>query len=132
VKASLARQIQKNIGRPTTKSFIKIVNNNLLPKCPVTQQDIIAAEHIFGPDIGSLKGKTVHHHGDTVEPGLTAIPHSILSRYHDVTICADVMYVNKIPFFMSISQNIKFGTAEMLNNQQSQTLLKAIQQIHNL
>ena len=84
----------------------------------VTLQDLAAAEHIFWPDIRSLKGKTAYHHGDTVELGLMSIPHPILSRYYDVTICADIMYVNKILFFMPISQNIKFGTAEMLNNQQ--------------
>jgi len=38
--------------------FIHLVDNNLLSNCPVTKMDILAAEHIFGPDLGSLKGKT--------------------------------------------------------------------------
>ncbi len=48
-KAELARKIQKIIGRPSTKTFLSIVDNNLLPNCPVTRGDIIAAERIFGP-----------------------------------------------------------------------------------
>ena len=59
LKALAARQLQIKIGRPSTKQFIHIITNNQLPNCPITKADILAAKHIFGPDIGSLKGKTV-------------------------------------------------------------------------
>ena len=58
-QAVLARKIQKIIGRPTTRTFIHIIENNLLPNCPVNCRDVLRAEQVFGPDIGSLKGKTV-------------------------------------------------------------------------
>jgi hypothetical protein len=58
-KAVRARELQIKIGRPSTKHFMQIVTSNQLPNCTVTRADIIAAEHIFGPDIGSLKGKNV-------------------------------------------------------------------------
>ena len=58
-RAKLARELQTKIGRPTTRNFIKYVTNNLLPNCPVTKRDIEAAEDIFGPDVGRLKGMTV-------------------------------------------------------------------------
>jgi hypothetical protein len=57
--AEMARKIQKQIGQPSTKTYINIVNKNLLKNCPVTETDIGNAEVIFGPNIGSLKGKTV-------------------------------------------------------------------------
>jgi hypothetical protein len=56
LKAVRARELQIKIGRPRTKHFLKIVTTNQLPNCPVTRADILAAEHIFGPDVGSLKG----------------------------------------------------------------------------
>ena len=59
LKALRARQLQVMIGRPSTKHFIRIVTSNQLLNCPITRADIVAAEHIFGPDVGSLKGKTV-------------------------------------------------------------------------
>ena len=58
-KAKLARSIQQRIGRPNTQDFIRYVTSNQLPNCPVTVQDIKNAEFIWGPDLGSLKGKTV-------------------------------------------------------------------------
>jgi hypothetical protein len=57
-RAPLARKIQDIIGRPGTRSYLHIINNNLLPNCPVTREDVLAAEDIFGPNLGSLKGKT--------------------------------------------------------------------------
>jgi hypothetical protein len=58
-RAELARKIQKMMGCPSTCDFLRYVDNNLLPNCPINRQDILAAEHIFVPDVGALKGKTV-------------------------------------------------------------------------
>jgi hypothetical protein len=57
-QAILARQLQIRVGRPSTKDFLWIVARNQLPNCPITCDDILVAEDIFGPDIGFLKGKT--------------------------------------------------------------------------
>jgi hypothetical protein len=58
-QATLARNLQNIIGRPLARSFLNIVEKNLLKDCPVTREDALAAEDIFGPNVGSLKGKTV-------------------------------------------------------------------------
>jgi len=54
--ATIARELQKTIGRPSTQDFINIIEANLLHNCPVTKQDILLAEDKFDPDIGALKG----------------------------------------------------------------------------
>ena len=56
--ALLARKTQQIIGQPSIRDYIRYVENNLIPNCPATRRDIVAVEHIFGPDVGSLKGKT--------------------------------------------------------------------------
>ena len=131
-RAVLARKIQATISRPSTKSFINIVERNLLPNCPITRQDIMAAEHIFGPDVGSLKGKTVRRPSPQASVDYMPVPDPIVKQYQQVTICVDLMFVNRIPFLVSISRHLKFGTAEMLANQQEATLLKAIRQIRSV
>jgi hypothetical protein len=68
----------------------------------------MAAEDIFGPDVGFLKGRTVRRNppristDDTYSP----LPPSVHERYKDVTLCADIMYVNGIPFFISIEMSV--------------------------
>jgi len=79
LKALRARELQIMIGRPNTKHFIQIVTSNQLPNCPVTRADIIAAEHIFGPDVGSLKGKTVRRRPHLAKPTIEPLPPQIMS-----------------------------------------------------
>ena len=57
--ALAARKLQIKIGNPTTREFIKIASRNLLPNCPITRDDIQAAEDIFRPDVGGLNEKMV-------------------------------------------------------------------------
>jgi len=41
---------------------LKCINKmNASKDCPVTVDDIILANKLFGPDVASLKGKTVQH-----------------------------------------------------------------------
>ena len=128
-RAVLARNLQKIIGRPSTRDFMNIVENNLLPNCPITRRDIVIAENIFGPDVGSLKGKTVRHSPVPVNPSLVDIPSHIMSHYREVTLCGDIMFVNRVAFFVTISRHLKFCTAEMLVNQQAKTILTAVKQV---
>lgn len=125
-RAVLAREIQKRIGRPSYKSYLKIVENNLLPNCPINRDDIIAAERIFGADVGTLKGKTVRRSVEHVEHAAVTIPASLMSQYRNVLIGGDIMFVNGLPFFVTISRNIKFCTAQLLPDQKEKTLVGAV------
>jgi hypothetical protein len=129
LRASLARNLQIIIGRPNTREFIRIVQDGLLPNCPITKDDILAAEYIFGPDLGSLKGKTVRKSQTPVRPGLVSFPLEIMGRYKRLTLCVDVMFVNKIPFLVTISRKLKFGTAEMILNRTAKTIMTAIKNV---
>ena len=131
-QAMLAWKIQKIIGRPTTRTFIYFIDNNLLPNCPVNCRDVLRAKQIFGPDIGSLKGKTVRHQPPRVEVEEVSLPPTIQQHYQEVTLACDIMYVNKIPFLMSISRHIRFGTAQHIKNQQGITIFNGIQAIHQI
>jgi hypothetical protein len=121
--------LQRIIGRPSTRGYLLIVETSQLPNCPIGCKDIAAAEEIFGPDLGTLKGKTVQRGGEHVRPTNIAIPATIVSWYRKVTITVDIMKVNKILFIMSISRNIKFGTNKMVPNMKTTTLLDCIKNI---
>jgi hypothetical protein len=97
-RALLARKTQDTIGRPSTRSYLHIIDNNLLPNCPVTREDALAAKDILAANLASLKGKTTRSVTSHVQATPTTLPIQIMSRYKDVTIAGDIMYVNKVPF----------------------------------
>jgi hypothetical protein len=47
------------LGYPSEKDFRNMVSSNMITNCPVTPTDISAANKIFGPNVASIKGKTV-------------------------------------------------------------------------
>jgi hypothetical protein len=109
------------------------VDRNLLPIYPVTRQDILNAKAILGPDVGSLKGKmTRQTPRSVIVTRATNIPVTILRQYRNVVIFADIMFVNKTAFFVSISRNIRFSTTEMIENQRPDTIASAAKQVIQL
>jgi hypothetical protein len=113
------------------KEFIRIVTNNLLPNCPVTKRDIISAEYIFGPDLGSLKGKTVQRAPLQVDTTMTynPLPMTVHQRYCKVTLGGDIIKINNIPMLVTTSMKIKFSTVEYLDKQTTSRMLKAIKSV---
>ena len=128
-RAVSARTLQKIIGRPSTKDFIRYITRNQIPNCTATKNDIVNAENTFGPEVASLKGKTVRRDPPRVRMGYAGLPPEVKERYQVVTICADIMHVNGIPFFVSISRVIKFGTAQELSSKSKKVVLKAIDNV---
>jgi hypothetical protein len=131
-RAQLARKIQILIGRPELRDYLRYITNNAIPNCPIGRQDAINAADIFGRDIGSLKGKTTRRSLGGIRAGVINIPRQIMAQYRNITLCIDLMFVNKIPFFVSISRNIKFVTASVLSNRKEASLVKLLTRIYGI
>ena len=81
LRAVQGRELQIRIGRPSLLEYIRIVTDNLLPDYPVTKADIMAAKDIFGPEVGSLKGKTTRHNPHAVKQVVEPLEPSIMKQY---------------------------------------------------
>jgi hypothetical protein len=132
LRAIEARKLLCKIGRPSQKTFLHILDKNLLPNCPVTHRDAMNAQIIFGPDIGSLKGKTVRQSTIPIQPVLNDLPLEIMSQYRDVTLTGDIFFVNKIMFLVTRSRHIQFSTVETIPNRKPETVLKALINVRNI
>ena len=100
--------------------------------CPITFNDIQTAEVIFGSGVGLLKSKTVQVNPDAVQPIITPIPSGIQERYGNITLCTDIMFVNKTPFLMTVSRGIKFATAEVLPAQTKKEILQVLCKVNKM
>ena len=91
------------------------------------------AQDIYGPSIPHLKGKTVRHKVQHVDPiKITNVPKDIIDKYKEVTICCDLMHINVIGFLITISRHIMFATGSMIKNQKFEHIAYGITQVHKL
>jgi hypothetical protein len=59
--------------------------------------------------------------------GRINLPLEALARYSKVELCADIMFVDSIPFLVTVSRHIKFGTVTKIGDRSGATLSKALQ-----
>lgn len=131
-QADEARRVYVMIGRPSMKDYENIVRLNLIPDCPVTIEDIRTANKIYGAEIAALKGKTTRNTSPQVRTDQVHVPPEIKEIHQLVTIAIDLMFVNKIPFFVTISRNIKFTTIQHLENRTKTSLCAALKCVYDI
>jgi hypothetical protein len=113
-RAKKARKSLGLIGYPSPMDFKNMVRSNMIKNCTVTATDIANANKIFGPDLPSLRGKTVQVTPPPVVTDYVQIPREIMSLNRNVTLLIDIMFVNSLLFMVSVSRKIKFTTVEYL------------------
>jgi len=96
--AEKAKELSKTLGYPSPRSLMDMLNNGSIINCPITSKDIARANQIFGPDLGSVRGKTRKQ----------KIPHSkaeYLPREmsSDLVLNIDLMFVNSNAYLISVS-----------------------------
>ena len=130
-RAVQARKLQNIIMRPAARKY-KDVILEYLRDSPVTKADIDAAEDIFGPNMGSLKGKTVRRPNQHVASGIDAVPAEVIKLHQHLTLAIDIMFVNKVPFFVTKSRDLQFTTIEALPNRQVRTVKDLLKKVLHL
>jgi hypothetical protein len=128
-KAKEARRLQGMIGNPTERELEGLVREKLIANCPVTVQDVHNANRIFGPDLANLRGKTTRKKPEHVRVDYVEIPRDIIDMHKYVTLVADVMFVNGLPFLVSSSRGISLVTIEYLPSRTAKRLAIALERV---
>jgi hypothetical protein len=61
-------------------------------------EDINIAKNIFGPDIGSIKGKATREKPAPVVLNFIEIPHELIEAQRNITLCIDTMKITGLLF----------------------------------
>ena len=131
-KAKVAREFQAKVGHPSTADLKTIVQVPLITNCPISPADIDRAELIYGPSVPILKGKTVRTTPEPVVLDYIAVPPSILKVNKQITLFGDLFFVNQHPFFTTLSNHIKFTTAQEVTSRTKQQLVPALKKVRDI
>ena len=88
----------------------------MIVDCLVTFSDVKNAKLIFGPDITSLKGKSVRRKPASVVTDYVEIPREIFKSRKELEVSTDIIFINKLPFLVSISRRLNFTVIEYLSS----------------
>ena len=127
--AKRARTLYHAVGCPTLENFKSILNQNIIQNCPVTVEDVNIAESIFGPDMGTLKGKTVRRKPPIVKSDLVEIPPELKEKHQGVTLCVDLMHVNGLPMLTAIDKAVRYRSTCSLNDRTADEICKELRKI---
>jgi hypothetical protein len=114
---------------PSDNNYKWILRSNQIQECPVKPEDAKIAEKIWGPSVPSLKGKTTCKTPPAVPSNIVEIPVEICQLHRNVTLSIDIFFVNKIPFFLTLSRKICFTTVTHLANRKTATIFAASKSI---
>ena len=109
-----ARDLYAKVGYPYPRDFQQMISQNLILNCPVTVSDVVRAEKNYGKDIHALKVNTTRSKPKQVVIDYMEIPKSILEINNNIILSIDIMYVNTIPFVITIIRHVKFTTVEAI------------------
>ena len=105
---------------------------NMIWDNPITESDINLMEHLYGPNIPTVKGKTTRQCPHKLVSNMVSIPHNLCDTQCDVCLCIDIMYVNGMPFLTTISKNIKYCTAMWVADCMAPTISNLVESVLKL
>ena len=93
---------------------------------PATISNIEIAEDIWGRYIEALNGKIVRIRSTHVKMDFVEFPKWLIKLHDKLFITLGMMFINRMPFIISVLRNIKFSTIQKMANIKKATLLGGI------
>jgi hypothetical protein len=96
----------------------------------VTVQDIYVALKIWGKNIAALKGKTTRRKTIPVARYYVKITLELIKLHKEVFLMIDILFVNKNPFFLTLSRKITFTAVNHLADRTVPQIFKAFKEMY--
>jgi hypothetical protein len=128
--AEAARALYATLSYPSWKDYKWVIRSNQIKDCPVTVQDVNVAHTIWGKNIAALKGKTTRSKPAPVARDFVKVPVELLNLHREVFLTVDIIFVNKIPFFLTLSRRICFTAVNHLADRTVTQIFKAFMEMY--
>jgi hypothetical protein len=107
-----------------------VIRSNQIKFCPMTVQDVDVAITIWGKNIAALKGKTTRSKKNPVARDYVKVPMELLKLHKEVCLTTDIFFVNKIPFFFTLSRKISFTAVNHLTDRTVPQISNAFKEMY--
>jgi hypothetical protein len=113
-RAKIARDLFHSLGCPSLMNLKGALRMNLIRDNPVTTKDVDLAEHMFGPDVGTVKVKMTRRKPMPIIDEHIEIPNELISVHEDITLAIDGLTINTLKFLSTISRDIYYRTVHYI------------------
>ena len=103
-RAKVTRRFQYDAGHSSDDTLICTATTNGITNLLIVIQDVKLMNAILGNGQYAIKGKSIRGQSGAVKTEYVPVPRSILDRYKNVTLCADVMFVCKVMLFVTVPE----------------------------
>lgn len=124
-KVRQARDMMRQLGYPSTRDMIKMIVKGMMINIPVTVQDVMRAEKIYGPDVASLKGKTAKR--KQREKPEVYVPRAMMKKQD---MYSNIFYWRGVGFMLSTVMPLRMKFITALTKLESKAYLKTIMEDH--
>jgi hypothetical protein len=97
----------------------------------VTVQDIDVARKIWGKNIAAMKGKTTRSNSIPVARDYIKVPTELMKLHKEVFLTTYIFFVNKIPFFLTLSLKICFTAVNNLADRLVPQIFKTFKEMYH-
>ena len=97
---------------PSEQTLKEAVSSNAVENSPFDRADVANARRIFGPALEDARGKTTRRKPEGVKERHVSIPMKVVERLKHLTMAADVFFVDKLPFLITMSRKLLFRLGE--------------------
>ena len=119
-----AKRLMATYAYPSIRAFVKLVRHGTIRNCPVTAVDLLNCLDLYGPELARERGHR------------TRVPRRVidLSRQDaegvlvdaDVSLHVDLMFVERIPFLVSMASPMKYLMANFVSSKSVAKLKDAL------
>ena len=112
--AKEARRPHRTLHLPSKQTFDWMIRGNQIKNCKATPDHAEIAHNIWGESKDYLKGSRVRSKTKHVDGFKLKVPTEYLKLGREVYLTCYVFFVNKIPFFITLSRKIYFTATNHL------------------
>ena len=128
----MAKWLLHMLGNPSVVGLKTIIKTNAIQDNLVTKSILKLMEHLFSPDIPTVKGKTTRQYPHQLVSDMVSFPHKLCGAQHDVCLYLDIMYINGMPLLTTISKNVKYWTAMWVADCTAPTIASLVESVLKL